>query len=274
MADFDFSKIYSYSKLDLFDQCPQKYYFNYLDPEIAPIKKQFLKPKDYNTKGSAVHGAITLFYHLPKKERIFDNLKKCLKEAWYSELDIYRQPPLGLLGGFKDIEHERETYLESLRQLRNFLEIEKEEKPNPFYVPIKTIRKSFKDYERMIKFLNSKVAVSGKFDRIDELEDGGLRVVDFKTGKSKNGIDQLEFYKLLAEMNFNKKVKKVSYHYLNNGKVDDFDVSKTKTADIKKKILKKVKEIEETKEFNPRPSHLCNYCDFKEICPVFKPIES
>ena len=69
MADSDFSKVYSVSKLELFEKCKKHYYFNYLDPEIAPIKKQFLKPRDYKTKGSAVHGAITLYYHLPKEKR-------------------------------------------------------------------------------------------------------------------------------------------------------------------------------------------------------------
>jgi hypothetical protein len=123
----DFSKIYSYSKLELFNKCQQQYYFNYLDPVIAPIKKQFIKPRDYKTKGSAVHGAITLFYYLPFKARTFDNLKKCLKQAWFSEVDPEKKAPLGSLGGFKDIDHERKTYLDSLKLLSNFFKIEKKD---------------------------------------------------------------------------------------------------------------------------------------------------
>ena len=57
----DYSKIYSYSKLSLFDKCKKQYHFSYLDPEISPVKRQFIKPRDYKTKGQAVHGAITLF---------------------------------------------------------------------------------------------------------------------------------------------------------------------------------------------------------------------
>jgi len=269
MSNTDFSKIYSYSKIDLFGQCRKKYYFNYLDPEIAPIKKQFLKPRDFNTKGSAVHGAITLFYYLPKSKRNFEGLKSCLKQSWFADLDVYRQPPLGLLGGFRDLDHERSVYLDSLKQLQNFLRMEEQEKPNLFYNPMENIRKSFDDYSRMIKPLGKKVFISGKFDRIDKLKNGNLRVVDFKTGKSKNGIDQLEFYKLLAEINFDKKVDQVSYYYLNDGKIKDFDVSEVKTKNIQKKVLEKIGEIEDTKEFPPNPTRLCDYCDFKEICPVF-----
>ncbi len=264
----DFSRVYSVSKLELFEKCKKQYYFNYLDPEIAPIKKQFLKPRDYKTKGSAVHGAITLYYHLPKKQRNLKNLKKCLEDSWFSEKDIYKRPPLGELGGFRDIHHERDSYKECLKMLNNFLEIEKN--PNLFYVPTKNIRESFCDYEEMIKPLTKQVFVSGKFDRIDELDNGNLMVVDFKTGKGSNGFFQLEFYKMLAELNFNKRVDRASYYNLKNKKIKSFDVSKVNTKDIKDKILDRVNKIKKEKHFKPNPSRLCSHCDFKEICPQFK----
>jgi len=266
MADYDFSKIYSFSKLELFEKCKQHYYFNYLDPEIAPIKKEFLKPRDYTTKGSAVHDAITLFYHLPQKERTFDNLKKCLKESWFSEKDVSKKPPLGELGGFKDIEHERKTYKESLKLLLNFFKIEEE--PNLFFIPAKTIKDSFGDYAKMIKPLGKDSFISGKFDRVDKLKSGELRVVDFKTGRNGNNFFQLEFYKLLAELNFGKKVDQVSFYCLLPGKVKNFDVSKVKIENIREEILKKIGKIRKTEKFPPNPGRLCNYCDFKEICPA------
>lgn len=265
----DFSKIYSYSKLELFDKCKKQYHFNYLDPEIAPIKKQFVKPRDYNTRGHAVHDAITLFYHLPVKERTFTSLKKCLKESWFSELDIYREPPLGKVGGFRDINHERKVYAECLRMLHSFFNIEKQD-PSLFLVPTRTIKDSFSDYEKMIKPINDKVSISGKFDRIDKLANGNLRIVDFKTGKSKNGIFQLEFYKLLAELNFNVKVDEVSYYYLSEGKIKNVNVSENKTEEIKEKVLEKINNIENSKDFSPNPGRLCDHCNYKEICPVFK----
>jgi len=269
MADYDFSKIYSYSKLELFDKCKQQYYFNYLDPEIAPIKKQFLKPRDYNTKGSAVHNAITLFYYLPKKERTFENLKKCLKKSWFSEKDIFKKPPLDKLGGFRNLNHERKTYRESLELLLNFFNLEKEE-PNLFFIPAKTIKDSFSDYEKMIKPLDKSSFISGKFDRIDKLNNNKLRVVDFKTGRNGSNFFQLEFYKLLAELNFNKEVSQVSFYCLFSSRIKDFDVSKIRIKDIKEKVLERIGKIREAKKFPPNPNRLCNYCDFKEICPAFK----
>ena len=31
-----------------------------------------------------------------------------------------------------------------------------------------------------------------------------------------------------------------------------------------------VQEITLTQEFNPNPNKFCNWCDFKELCPIYK----
>ncbi|MFH1643411.1 MAG: PD-(D/E)XK nuclease family protein [Patescibacteria group bacterium] len=274
MANYDFSKIYSFSKLNLFDSCPKKYYFNYLDPEIAPRKKEFFKPRDYKTKGQAVHGALTLFYHLPKKERTFDSLKDCLKQSWYSEIDMYQEPPLMEGGGFTSLNHERRSYVESLLLLKHFFDFEDIDPPL-FYMPTKDIKNSFCDYQEMIKPVNEYFSISGKFDRIDELADGTLRIIDFKTNKNgKANQDQLIFYKLLAELNFKKPVKLVSFYYLNQAEIVDMDVSKTGTERIKNDIIKQIAKINKEKDFKPNFSGLCHHCDFFEICSARKVIRT
>jgi len=272
MKKTDFSKIYSYSKLKLFESCPQQYYFNYLDPEIAPIKKQFMKPRDYKVKGQAVHGAITLFYHLAKKNRTFDNLKKCLTQAWYSEKDPQKKMPLGETGGFRDLQHERDSYTESLEMLKKFFSI-KEPDLKLFYIPTNKIQDSFCDYEEMIQPLDTKRFISGKFDRVDKLADNTLRIVDFKTGKKDSDQFQLTFYKLLAELNFKLPVKMVSFYYLNRGEVVDFDLSDVSKTSIKVKVGDKIKKIEDAWRFPPHFNGLCNHCDFLELCPANKIIK-
>jgi len=268
MNDIDFSKIYSYSKLTLFDKCPKHYYFNYLDPEIAPIKKDFIKPRDYKTKGQAVHGAITLFYHLPVDQRDFKNLRKCLLDAWYSEKDLEKEPPLGELGGFKDLDHERKSYQDSLVLLNNFYGI-KDIDPDFFLLPMKNIKYSFDDYKDLIISIDEDISISGKFDRIDKLANGNLKIIDFKTGKNDQNYSQLEFYNLLAELNFKRKVDTVSFYNLKKRKIQNFDVSKVDNEEVKQKILKKIDIIKSTKNFYPKLSRLCSHCDFKEICPAF-----
>lgn len=267
MENIDFSKIYSYSKLSLFNKCKKQYYFEYLDPKIAQIKKQFRKPRDYKTKGQAVHGAITLFYHLPLEKRAFENLKDCLRRAWFSEIDPFKNPPLGETGGFGSLEHERKTYYDALRILRNFFSLGEIE-PKIFYLPTDKIRNSFDDYKNFIKPVDDDLSISGKIDRIDELEDEGLRIIDFKTGKEDKDQFQLDFYKLLAELNFDNKVKVVSFYHLDMGKIKDFDVLDTDQNKIRNQVLEKIKIIRNARNFPPEPSGLCEHCDFLEICPA------
>lgn len=265
----DFSKIYSYSKLGLFDKCKKQYHFYYLDPEIAPIKKQFKKQRDYQTKGLAVHGAITLFYHLPVQDRTFENLKECLKNAWFSEIEPDKKPPLGKAGGFNSLKHERKVYYDTLRLLKNFFNLE-DLNPSLFFLPTANIKNSFDDYENLITPLSGEFFISGKFDRIDKFEDGTLKIIDFKTARKNQDRFQLDFYRLLAELNFDLKVKTASFYYLDSGKIKEFDVSNLGKEKIKEQILNKIKIIENTKEFLPKTSSLCNHCDFKEICPAFE----
>ena len=116
-TEIDFSLIYSFSKLDMFSQCPKRFYFFYLDPEISPRKKEFIKPRDYKTKGQGVHGAITLFYHLPKEERTFSRIKELLYEERYTIAGAKKK--LNDEGEGKNIKDER--FLESLRNIKNTL---------------------------------------------------------------------------------------------------------------------------------------------------------
>lgn len=266
--NLDFSRIYSFSKLELFDKCKKQYYFYYLDPEISPRKKEYIKPRDYKTKGQAVHGALTLFYHLPEKERRPEQLKSFLFDAWFSEIEPSKAPPLEESGGFKDINHERKAYEQSLGLLNNFIKF-KDFYPEIFYLPTKNIRYSFDDYKEMIKPISDGLFVSGKFDRIDKMKNGNLRIIDFKTGKNEKESFQLEFYKLLAELNFNINVEKVSFYYLDSGKIVNYDFSNHHSDKTKNIILEKIDEILKTRDFSPKKSALCNHCDFKEICPLF-----
>jgi len=265
IEDVKLDKIYSYSKIQKFKKCPLNYYFYYLDPKW----KGYKEPKDYNTKGSAVHDAITLFYYLPKEKRNFKNLRDFLYKAWFSEKEPEKTPPLGKIGGFEDINHERKVYSEALMVLKNFYEIG-DIAPSIFYLPTENIKYSFSDYSDLVQPINDNDFISGKFDRIDKLEDGTLRIIDYKTSKNHNNKFQLDFYRILAELNFNIPVTKVSFYYLDRKEIADFPSSDTPKKEIKQKILEDILRIKETQNYEPRPSALCGHCDFKKICPIFK----
>ncbi len=270
--DLDFAKIYSVSKLSLFDQCPKAYHFSYLDPIYSRMKSKLRKdPANifaFNTLGRAVHDALTLFFHLEKTEQNLKNLKNQLKLSWRSEAMPHKLPPLGAWGGFTDIEEERRYYQDALNMLINFYK-NFDLSLKVYYLPTKDLLRSIEDYKKLIKPISLDSDISGKFDLIVEADDG-LEVVDFKTGKNEEQDNfQLRFYKLLAELNFNKFIKKASFYYLKTGNIKEFDLeTENKTEEIKEEILDKIAKIKTAQEFEARPSKLCKYCLFKNFCPA------
>lgn len=270
----DFSKIYSVSKIGLFTQCPQQYYFSYVDPVYVKLKSKLKREPEnifpFNTLGRAVHDAITLFYHQEPEKKTKASLKEILKETWRSEAFWRKKPPLGKWGGFKTLEEEREIYAQALQLLFNFLKIADFES-DIGYLPTKDLKNSIEDYKNLIIPLTEDYDLSGKFDLILK-KNKGLQVIDFKTGKS-NDVDsfQLEFYKVLAEENFKKPVVKTSFYFLRKPEIRDFTIE-TDTNKIKNEIEEKISKINKCQEFKPRPSKLCQFCLFRELCPLKKEV--
>ncbi|MBL7058318.1 UvrD-helicase domain-containing protein [Patescibacteria group bacterium] len=116
----------------------------------------------------------------------------------------------------------------------------------------------------------SDFVLRGSIDRVDELSDGTLEIVDYKTGNPKETLTaddkrQLIIYKLALEEIYNKKVSKLSFYYLNDNSVMSF-ASKPKDEDkVKEKLIDSIVEIRKC-NFIPIPGMLCAFCDFNKIC--------
>ena len=285
MNYIDFSKIYSFSKLKLFEQCPRAYHFSYLDEIYSKMKSKLNKDPvniwPFNTLGKAVHDAITLFLYLLKGDQTLENLKEKLKLTWKSEAMPQKIPPLGKWGGFKDLKEERQYYRQALEMLANFFDLKRsvlgKNKDRPLskikYLSTNDLKNSIDDYKKLIKPINNNFDISGKFDLILNLDEKSLEVIDFKTGKSEEKDDfQLRFYKLLAELNFSQPVNKASFYYLRTGNIKEFDLTQNESENIKKEVLKKTGKIQTCKKFTPKPSKLCQYCIFRAFCPAKKEV--
>ena len=269
--NINYDKIYSPSKLGLFEKCPKSYQFNYLDPIYSKMKSDLNKMPEnifsFFTLGRAVHNAITLFFHAQEEERSWENLKNTLKVTWTSEAQRNKKMPLGKWGGFKSIEQEREAYNQALLMLKNFFSMQIKDS-KIVYLPTSDIRHSIKDYQDLITPINEDFDISGKFDLITENEDESLHIIDFKTGKNEDSDSfQLKFYKVLAEEKFKKPASKASFFFLRSGSRKEFELDAQDTDDLKSEIIKKIDLINQTKEFKPKPSNFCKFCIFKTFCP-------
>lgn len=268
--------VFSPSKISIFESCPRKYYLKYLDPEISPRSFEIEKATPILVKGGAIHNAITLFLHNIAENTLFSptlqNLKEQLKLAWWTEKDKLKKPPLGESGGFSSIEQERFVYQEALTQLETFHKLYQTHLQNVkfTFLPAKNFKNSFNDYKKSISKVTDTASIGGKLDLALE-EDRGVHVIDFKTGKEQKNDFQLRFYKLLVENWMQKPVTKASYYYLKTGNVNQINTSNLDSGKIKEEVVGKIKKIQQEKDFAPRQTPLCNFCDYRPYCDVGRP---
>lgn len=121
------------------------------------------------------------------------------------------------------------------------------------------------------------VLLKGRIDRIDELPDGSLEIVDYKTGNPKAKLEwddkrQLVLYAMALEqcLPVPRLVKKLTYYYLTTNESISFEPTDKDRAKLTEQILDTMTQIA-TSDFAADPDPIkCRYCDFKDICQAAK----
>lgn len=234
----------SYSKVSTYKNCPLQYKYRYILNIPTP-------PSHALSFGITIHDTLRDF-EIKRRMGIevsLEDLLKMYKKNWQ---------PLGYLNK----EHKQERYKEGATLLKNYLDKSKQDKKTPL-----ALEKSFNLKIDGIKFF-------GRIDRIDSLEDGGVEIVDYKTGQTKSQKDvdrddQVSFYAIAAQDALRMRPEKLTYYFLESG-------TKVTTTRTPKQLEKKKEEIgeivSEMKEgnFKATPGMQCQWCDFKEVCPFAK----
>jgi DNA helicase-2/ATP-dependent DNA helicase PcrA len=114
----------------------------------------------------------------------------------------------------------------------------------------------------------------GKIDRIDDLGQGQVEIIDYKTGSAKEKLrpedkKQLLIYQIAAEEVLGLKPKKLTYYYLDEGASLSFLGNPDEIAKEKREIVREIEEIK-TSDFKATPGWQCDWCDFKDICEFAK----
>lgn len=122
------------------------------------------------------------------------------------------------------------------------------------------------------------IPVAGFIDRVDNLDGGALRVVDYKSGKVKSpGYygdphgDQIRFYKAVKEAELGVEVSEGKLYYTAHAKSRNVNLDAKhmkKTVGKMKKAWDTHEEMVEEAEFRLEPSPLCGWCPLVSICPA------
>lgn len=263
---------FSYSKLDLFEQCRQKYYLKY-------ILKNF-------DKSDAIHLSLGTLAHRVLEEK--GNMLINGQEVNYSELQQKFE------NGFYDTNEKSKENIEGLNEIKKrFFEdfytkdnksgMDYQEKTQLF---INTIVKEEMEDENWKVFKTEypfdfaykygenedgspkEIRIHGFIDRLDINEQGDIRCIDYKTSKSKYDDKkmatplQMAIYSLAIYNDFGKLPVEHQYDFIF---INEFQQACTKGY-IKRackkldKLLNEIDELEKSKKYKPTPSPLCYFC--------------
>jgi putative RecB family exonuclease len=122
------------------------------------------------------------------------------------------------------------------------------------------------------------VTVRGIIDRLDELDDGSLVVVDYKTGRapraeqSRSRLSGVQMYALMCEAELGRRPAVVRLLYLRDRVVVSASPTDQAMRGTRQRALGVWSAIERAcreDDFRPNPSSLCRFCAFQAYCPCF-----
>jgi putative RecB family exonuclease len=268
----------SYSSYRTYLECPLRWKYLYIErrPET---------PKGYFTFGRVVHSVLEEVVRplvVPSARRRDGGESQTTLQDWSDHGQAASAPPgagpvmppeqlLALYErlwsaegyGSKD-EEERYRALgrELLLRYRDRLEVEP---PSPVAV------------EEHLEARWDGLSVHGYIDRIDRTPDGGLEVLDYKTSRELSAVDafssdQLSLYQVLVERSYRAPVERLTLLHLRS-------LTPLRTPPRGPHVLEplhqRMGEVADgirEEAYEPTPGPHCARCDFRPICPEFRPM--
>lgn len=250
---------FSPSSLSCFDNCPKQYHFRYVEP--LEVDQEGIEA----FVGKRVHEILERLHRF-----VADGMVPSLARVIWR----YHQNFQALFDAAR-VRVVREgtepLWYRSVgeRGLRNYYQ-----RHYPFDDAAKTL-----GLEERVRFdldADGRYPLRGIIDRLIQRADGSLEIHDFKTGRrvpSQDELDrdrQLGLYELGVRKQFGEDIEvRLVWHYV----VPDQVRTSTRTPEQREKLrahtARAIDAIRAETEWAPRPSGLCDWCEFRPHCPAF-----
>jgi len=247
--------LYSHSRLSTFEQCPLKFKYKYIDKidsEIEATIEAFL--------GSRVHEALEKLYKdlkfqkLNSLQELTDFFNEQWEKHWNNNIAIVRK------------EYTEENY----RNMGVKFIADYYNKHKPF-----NDSKLISTEERVVIDLDESRQLQGYIDRLS-FKEGSYEIHDYKTASNlplQEYLDQdrqLALYSIAVKERYkDAKEIKLIWHFLAFDRELSSSRNDQELETLKKETLELIKEIENCREFNYKVSKLCDWCEFRNLCPNF-----
>ena len=237
----------SFSRVDTYQACPLRYRYAYVD-ELPSA------PSPHLSWGSSLHTALEFWWtqKLPEPPSV-DALLHALYEGWDDT-------------GFTGMD--REEKIRWYRHAQDVLRRHHERHVDDFVPAVASEQRFSLD-------LGPELEVVGVIDHVARTPSGGIGIVDWKTNKRAKVADevranlQLAIYALAAEQLWGQRPEWVALDFVVPGvrvsvSRDEID------ADGALATIREVAELVLADRYDPRPSRLCEWCDYRALCPAFE----
>lgn len=251
--------VFSHSRLSTFEDCPLKFKYRYIDriekPEAQTIEA-FV--------GSIVHRVLQRLYSdlLLEKLNSFEEILALYRALWTAEW----RPEIRIVRPGFTAEH---YFQYGEKCLRNYYQQ---------YAPFgqaQTLK-----LEEMLYFQLDEAGhyrLCGVVDRIARRADGTYEIHDYKTSTSlatQQNADsdrQLALYQIALEQLWpDVRTVELCWHYLGYGVTLRSRRTPEQLAELRRSTIEQIDRIEAAREFPPKKSELCGWCEYREECPLWK----
>lgn len=243
-----------------FMTCPLLYRFRTVDRLPEPSSPDAVR-------GTVVHKVLENLFDLPAGDRTPEQARDMLVPAW-EELLLAVPEMAEMFTGPTD-EGDGPDVASWLTSCRSVLDR---------YFTLEDPRR-LEPAERELyveTLLDSKLLLRGFVDRVDIAPNGMIRVVDYKTGRSPaemfeaRALFQMKFYALVIWRVRGVIPSMLQLIYLGNGEIlrytpDEHDLLATERK--VEAVWHAIRAAEETGDWRPRKSRLCDWCAHQAICP-------
>ncbi|UFX82810.1 RecB family exonuclease [Candidatus Absconditicoccus praedator] len=265
------SNIYSFSQVQVFNQCPLKYRYQYIDK----IKLQQQEETADLALGDIVHKTL---------EKLYEDVNNFRKVQLDELIDYYHNLWQQKIKHFE--EHGSEIKIKTNCELDDFIRRGEKyittyfETNQPFdnIKVVSTEQNIYFDIDEDIKF-------RGIIDRLDKVGNDFV-INDYKTNKNlptqqkQEYIEQLTLYGLGIQQKYGKYMDNVraKLHFLHFEIEDEWLITKELLDEVVQKYKKIIDDIQnkrfyfnmgDKEQFEPVENQGCRFCEYQSICPLF-----
>jgi DNA helicase II / ATP-dependent DNA helicase PcrA len=233
----------SATAVETYETCPLQFKFE----REWKLSKQVHAAMHY---GAAMHRVLRTYYDSARLGRTKNDDEL---------MQLFRDDPG--VSGIQD-DYQRDLYLkQGLEQLRDFL-------AGTRSAPAPEVLHTEEWFD--VQIAGTKVA--GRIDRMDRTADGGVAIVDYKTGKARSQEDadeslQLSIYAMAAREKWGYRVGALAFHNL-EGNVPVFSKrTEFQLEAARERVLAAACGIA-AGDFDPKLGFHCNFCAFRGLCPA------